>query len=275
MWWIEDSYRSNQSMPVSLTDLSLWGPVGPALVTTYDDGRTQKGWGEDDFMRNYSRGKFTARFAIRSFTKFGTPFAFVMRSGRLVCIDIDGKNGGTAHEKLLGVELPPTVAETSKSGNGYHLFYFVEDSWDADFGFAKFRDFIGIETGVDFRGTGCVYHHASQRWNRRPLAQLPTEFGDRLLQRGKTAIAQREAFRATLESEDKETVLIMQQSILDDLKKPIPAGRRNNTLFAIGSQLYAAGIENWDELINDKAAEVGLDVDEREKLLSNIERYKP
>ena len=80
----------------------------------------------------------------------------------------------------LGI-LPPTLAETSKSGNGYHLFYLVsEDEWDPNAGFGMFGDRIGIEQGVDFRGTGCVYHYQSQRWNDRPLAELPDRIKDRL-----------------------------------------------------------------------------------------------
>ena len=67
----------------------------------------------------------------------------------------------------------------------------------------------------------------------------------------------------------------MQSALLDDLKKPIPAGRRNNTLFAIGSQLRTAGIESWEQLITDKATEVGLDDDEIDKLILNITRYQP
>ena len=67
----------------------------------------------------------------------------------------------------------------------------------------------------------------------------------------------------------------MQSALLDDLKKPIPAGRRNNTLFAIGSQLRTAGIKEWSQLITDKATEVGLDDDEIDKLILNITRYQP
>ena len=275
MWWKQDEYTSSATLSEALTAPELWGPNGPALVTTYADGKTQPGWGANNFMENYNKRKFVARFSLRAFTKFGTPFAFIMRSARMVCIDIDGKNGGTAHDILLGVELPPTVAETSKSGNGYHLFYQVDDSWDPEWGFAKFRDFIGIQEGIDFRGTGCVYHHASQKWNHREIATLPTKFGERLIQKDETLAAQRLAIQANLQSEDKETVLIMQSSLLDDLRKPIPAGRRNNTLFAIGSQLFAAGVPNWTDHIGDKAAEVGLDDEEIEKLIANIQRYKP
>ena len=275
MWWNEDSYSSNLTLPPAFTDSTLWGPLGPALVTTYEDGKTQRGWGDADFMNNYERRKFIARFSLREFTKYGKPFALVMRSARMVCVDLDGKNNGTAHEKILGVELPPTVAETSKSGNGYHLFYEVDDAWDELRGFGKFHDFIGIEEGVDFRGTGCVYHHPPQRWNNRPVAQLPVEFGERLLQKDRTRALQKEALLETLESEDKEIVLIMQSALLDDLKKPIPAGRRNNTLFAIGSQLRTAGIKEWSQLITDKATEVGLDDDEIDKLILNITRYQP
>ena len=101
------------------------------------------------------------------------------------------------------------------------------------------------------------------------------EFIEKLLRKDQQLATVRAAILTELQSEDKETVLIMQSALLDDLKKPIPAGRRNNTLFAIGSQLRTAGIENWDELIADKASEVGLDDEEITKLVGNIERYQP
>lgn len=60
---------------------------------------------------------------------------------------------------------------------------------------------------------------------------------------------------------------------LESLSKPIPHGRRNQTLFAIGSRLFLLGHEDWDELIESKAAETGLDYQEVRKLINNIQAY--
>ena len=68
--------------------------------------------------------------------------------------------------------LPPTLAETSKSGDGYHLFYLVDEEWDDEKGYGLLGDRIGIEQGVDIRATGCVYHHPQQRWNDRGRRRL-------------------------------------------------------------------------------------------------------
>ena len=52
-------------------------------------------------------------------------FAFVMRAQcSLVCIDIDGKNGGLIHAPVkLEACCAHTLAGASKSGDGYHLWY--------------------------------------------------------------------------------------------------------------------------------------------------------
>jgi len=245
----------------------------------WGDGKTDAGWGltdKDDkpaFIPLYQRKRFQASAILAGYAEKIWAFAFIMRSMRVVCIDIDGKNGGFDHAASLGI-LPPTLAETSKSGNGYHLFYLVsEDEWDPNAGFGMFGDRIGIEQGVDFRGTGCVYHYQSQRWNDRPLAELPDRIKDRL-----KAAQQRKAASAanivkTLELEDPEEVLIMQADLLADLKKPIPAGRRNNTLFAIGQQLKLAQIPDWETHLHKRALDVGLDQDEANKLVANVQKY--
>ena len=85
--------------------------------------------GADGFMPRYLRGVFNSRRVVYGYERGKWAYAFVMRSMRLVCVDIDGKNGGLEHAKKLGL-LPPTLAETSKSGDGYHLFYLVDEEWD-------------------------------------------------------------------------------------------------------------------------------------------------
>jgi hypothetical protein len=195
-----------------------------------------------------------------------------MRSTRLVCVDIDGKNGGLEHAKRLGM-LPPTTAETSKSGDGFHLFYLVDEEWDDRLGYATLGDRIGIEQGVDFRSTGCVYHHKNQRWNRRDPAILPKHIFDLVKSRAEKIAATNARITTVLANNDSMEVLMMHDEILDKLKRPIDAGKRNNTLFAIGSEMMAAGIGDWEVRISDRANEVGLDLAETNKLLANIQRY--
>ena len=66
---------------------------------------------------------------------------------------------------------------------------------------------------------------------------------------------------------------MMHAELIDELDKPIADGKRNNTLFAIGSKMKQAQIPNWDVLVGDRATQVGLDDDEIDKLISNINSY--
>ena len=59
----------------------------------------------------------------------------------------------------------------------------------------------------------------------------------------------------------------------ESLKRQIPLGRRNQTLFAIGSQLYLLGFEYWQDKIEEKAEECGLDPAETAKIVHNIPNY--
>jgi hypothetical protein len=258
---------------LSAADQSNWvcGPKGLALVRAWPDGRTDHGWGSD-FMQHYMRGEFNARRVLYGFDKGKWNFAIVMRSTQLVCIDIDGKNGGNDGAKKLGV-IPPTLAETSKSGAGHHLFYVVDEPWNPLTGYGSMGDRIGIEQGVDFRAVGCVYHHPQQRWNNREPALLPDHLKTILLQREQKVAAASARIVATLEGQDEMEVLMMQDEILASLKKPIPVGKRNNTLFAIGSEMKTAAIPNWEDLLVDRATVLGLGGDEITKLVNNINRY--
>ena len=269
-WWRTDSYDREAELG-RLDQEEYWGPNGAALVPLWDNGTTWQGWGRDTFMDQYNKNAFSATRVLFGYNKKRWNFAFVMRSARLVCIDIDGKNGGFDHASELGF-LPPTAAETSKSGNGYHLFYLVDDEWDDKEGFARFKDHIGIVTGVDIRGTGCVYHYPSQRWNNRMPVMIPIALRDRLLQKVMRQQQQAAVISKTLELEPEE-VAIMHDELITELAKPIPAGKRNNTLFAIGSKLKAAQVDDWQDKVRNRADEVGLDEDEVDKLVNNIERY--
>ena len=267
-WWETDTY--DNEIPLSPELLDYAGPRGIALVAVYGD-KTQKGWGGDTFMPLYMKKKFDMRRALPVYHSHGQPFAIVMRSLNLVCIDIDGKNGGFEGALRLG-NLPRTLAETSKSGNGYHLFYRTNEEWHADEGFAEFRDQIGIETGVDLRATGCVYHYASQRWNARTVANLPEHLATRL----KVHVLTKTQFStlvAKTKQLDPEELLMLHAELIQELETKIPVGRRNNTLFAIGSKMKQAGVHDLENLVVVRASQVGLTVQEADKIIANIQRY--
>ena len=281
-WWMTDSYSlAGDDDGPDLNDTTLWGPKGAALVPLYDDGRTAPGWGLTEkrkdgtegpgFMKRYLILDFSPRKTMYGYKKGFYFYAWIMRSTRKVAIDIDGKNGGFEHASKLGW-LPRTTAETSKSGNGYHLFYLVDDEWDPATGFGRYHDAIGIVQGVDIRGTGCIYHYPTQRWNGAPLVQLPPHLSDMLLQRTASRERQKVEIQKTLELEPEE-IAIMHDALLDELKKPIKEGKRNSSLFAIGSQLYQAGVPGWQEKVHDRAVALGLDSTEADKLVLNIENY--
>lgn len=279
-WWRKNyQFSIDQAVPKAFHFLA--GPHGVATVKVYDDGRTQQGWGmlgkkKDDGSRGpnfpvqYRRRVFDSRFAVQAHKINRAPFAFVMRSMKLVCIDIDGKNGGFQGALQLG-DLPPTLAETSKSGTGYHLFYIVDDEWDTTEGFAAHEDHIGIVEGVDIRATGCVFHYERQRWNDLPLAPLPEGIRCRLNQ--KEAARARGRIATNQEGMDMDDIIIAEHTLKEELAAPIAAGKRNNTLFAIGSKMRAAGIDGWDDQVHERAVQVGLDHNEADKLVRNIEAY--
>ena len=272
-WWLTDTYDKEEPMGQLFDDANKtpFGPNGPALVKLWNDGTTSKGWGSEEFMARYMKKEFEPRRILHGYRYKKWNFAFIMRSLQYICIDIDGKNGGFDHVGELGF-LPPTAAETSKSGNGYHLFYQVDDNWDLKEGFSSYRDHIGIVTGVDVRGVGCVYHYPSQRWNHRKPAMIPFYLKQKLLQKVQQQRLQAANIQKVLEL-DKEEIAMMHAELIDELDKPIADGKRNNTLFAIGSKMKQAQVPNWDVLVGDRATQVGLDDDEIDKLISNINSY--
>lgn len=275
-WWAVDVYDIDDPVPAAFRQLA--GPKGLALVKAWPSGQTDEGWGlqgkngSPGFMPRYERGDFNERRVLHGYGLDRWAFAFVMRSIDSVCIDIDGKNGGFDHVSKLG-KLPATLAETSKSGDGYHLFYTVGESWNPTKGFGSLGDRIGIEQGVDIRATGCVYHHKQQRWNNRIIAELPFHLHELLTHREQKIQAQNSMIKKVLESNDDMEVLIMHDQIIADLNKPIPPGKRNNTLFAIGSQMQTAQIDDWETLLKDRASQVGLPDEEADKIVANINRY--
>ena len=280
-WWQRDSYNLNMSHPDEFFELAT-GPRGQATVSVNKNGTTQPGWGllgkkhddgtrDNGFMPRYMRGEFDHRKTRWQFINKGLPFAFIMRSLPVLAVDIDGKNDGFAGAQALGV-LPETLAETSKSGNGYHLFYGMADIWDVDLGFAALDDHIGIAQGVDIRVTGCVFHYETQRWNGRSIAPIPSQL-EQLLQQKKQSRMTNQAILTNLKEMDDVDKLVAHHTLLADLAQPILAGRRNNTLFAIGSKMKAAAIPDWEDKIRERANQLNLDWEEADKLVSNIAAY--
>lgn len=281
-WWRTDEYAEDSALPpFDITHLA--GPMGLALVKAWPSGMTDAGWGlegkKDEegnagpgFMELYRKNGFAARRALYGYERDRWAFAIVMRSVRLICIDVDGKNGGLEHAKRLGV-LPPTLAETSKSGNGYHLFYLTDEKWDDKTGYGAFSDHIGIEQGVDIRSVGCVYHHKQQRWNRRPPVPLPNHLKDLMAARRQRTVHQQTRITKVIETGDPMETAMLHDELTSDLAKPIGQGKRNTTLFAIGQKMKTAGVPDWETKVADRATQVGLDADEVDQLVRNIQRY--
>ena len=273
-WWTQtQSYTEESLLPGSDLDLFA-GPLGPAYVQVYEDGSTAPGWGGKTFIDKYRKRGFHVRRAQAVYDRHQTPFALVMRSVSLICLDIDGKNGGI--QSAAALNLPPTMAETSKSGNGFHLFYSVEDTWNPTFGFERLRDRIGWRTGIDIRAVGCVYHYPSQRWNTHFPMPLPEALLIDLEQARDDLAARAEqitTLRQSTDPDDQMEFLMLQTSIQSRLTAPIPAGKRNNTLFAIGTEMKLAQVTGWQEQVFNRATEVGLADEEAERLIRNIERY--
>lgn len=276
-WWQSDSYTIEAPLPDEFVTAA--GPEGVALVKAWPDGRTDQGWGllgpksdpTNGFAQRYPRGEFNSRRVLYGYNKGRWAFAFIMRSLNVVCIDIDGKNGGLEEAKKLGM-LPHTLAETSKSGNGFHLFYKTDELWTPDKGFGELSDRIGIQQGVDIRAVGCVYHHDTQRWNYKRLAPLPDHLREQLLHRDQKIAATTARITTVLGNNDDMEILMLHDEMLLELAKPIPQGKRNNTLFAIGSQMAQAQVPDWDVKLGERAMQVGLDLDEIVKLTANIRR---
>ncbi len=276
-WWMTDEYLSATPIPAEFEQHA--GPHGIALVKAWQDGRTSRGWGlkptekSPGFMKSYESNTFRSDIVTFGYESGRWSFAFVMRSLRMVCIDIDGKNGGLVEARKLGM-LPYTLAETSKSGDGFHLFYLTsDDQWDSETGFAMFNDRIALEQGVDLRSVGCVYHYKQQRWNNRALAELPQHLKDRLNRDKQRSSGTTDEIIKILDAGDPTEVAMMHDTMITDLNKQIPAGRRNTTLFAIGSQMMQAQIPGWPRLVHDRALALGLDIEEADKLLHNIKKY--
>jgi hypothetical protein len=276
-WWETDVYSQAAPLPWQFDKLDLFGPKEAALVKVYADGSTQKGWGlnppkgsDEGFMPRYMKGEFLPRRALHRYEEDGEPFAFVMRASRMIVVDIDGKNGGLEFVKELGI-LPPTLCETSKSGNGYHLWYSTNEDWSETEGFGELPDAIGLVQGVDIRAVGCVYHYDTQRWNDQRLAPVPESLWRRLQEKLQARATVAASIQNVMIQGDETEILMLQDSLIDELAKvKTSAGARNSTLFAIGNKMRMAGVADWETKIHDRALAVGLPADETDRLVANI-----
>jgi hypothetical protein len=242
------------------------GPNGVAVVKVFGE-KTQPGWGFERFMRNYVRN-FFALEKIES----GEPFAIVMRSLRLLVIDIDGKNNG--YKEAAKLDLPPTLAETSKSGNGHHLFYSYPDEWHELEGYGGQPDRVGMWPGIDVKSTGVVYHHPHQLWNERDIVELPESVLDQLHKRNERDAQLRVTPEQASEMTD-EDLKFKRDVLLIELSKPRTDGR-DTSLWRIGASLLNLGVD--EEYMAEKILAAGLrwGVDEdtiKLKIIPNIVAY--
>ena len=288
-WILEDQYQDTTALPAELHYLGGPGAASsaghggkgviPDLVQVYTNGRTTPGWGPANYMQSRNNSAFSPYGIISRYQNNHRPFAILMRSMPVICVDIDahvGQGGANGFDHLAKLgPLPPTLAETSKSGQGRHLFYLVDDEWDSKFGFNRYQDVIGLVPGVDIRAVGCVYHYETQQWNSREIVKAPQSLLD-LLDSKVAAKTQRKLdLQHAAANPDSDEALILHDQLLTELNKPINAGKRNITLFALGSQMYEAGYPDWQEEIYRRGTELGLDVDELEKIVRNAGLFKP
>lgn len=265
--WFEDN--SQYTDPVSLPESFGSRPV--PLVRVYDSGKTQPGWGAKEFIDNERRGRFKEERVLKFFEEYNEPFGIIMRGLPMVCVDIDGKNGGIPTARVLG--LPETTAEISKSGNGYHLFYEVPGTkWSRDRGFDEFPDIINLLPGVDIKGTGIVYHYPVQLWNDKPFASLPPSLARLLGAAREVKLHARLSREGILALDDDERVIVHDQ-IKNELDKSVEVGKRNQTLYRLGARMRAALYPNWDMALFDRGLELGLEPSEIKEIIRNVNVY--
>ena len=266
LWFLRDEeYLSSFPLPTELREYQ-----DLSLVRVFSSGKTQPGWGAESFIENYNAKAFEPDRALRFYRKWGEPFGIVMRSVDLICVDIDGKNGGIETSQVL--DLPETLAETSKSGNGYHLYYKTSSLWDPKYGHNQHPDVIGLIPGVDIKGTGIVYHYPQQRWNDRPIAMLPQSL-NKLVGNVRDSRLQARATLRGVPRLDPEDQAIVHDQLREELARPVVTGTRNNTLYKIGAKMFVAGVPGWEELLQERGDQLGLGISEVEMIIRNITAY--
>ena len=269
MMWYEEKDQYNIEDPLGER---AW-PLSLSLVHVYKTKQggvaTTSGWGKKDFMENYLQGKFRPKAYLHRY-QFGRAFGIIIRALPLVCVDIDGKNGGLETARVL--HLPPTLAETSKSGNGFHLFYRTPgDTWSEEFGFDQVADYTGIIPGVDIKGEGIVYHYPGQRWNNLPIA--PASQGlMRLIEARRENRERSRQVSQQLRSMDPEDRAIAADKLEERLARPFPEGTRNTGLYAWG--MKAKGIvPQWEAKLAYRGQQLELEMSEILTIIDNVEKY--
>lgn len=265
-WFQDNESYWNRDLPAQLAN---WPKA--SLVRVNSNGTTQKGWGQDEFVRNQEAGHFSVERSLRLFDRYAQPYGIVMRSLPMLCVDIDGKNGGLGTSRVLS--LPPTLAERSKGGNGYHLFYSIPyTKWDETYGYNEFPDVIGLIPGVDIKGTGIVFHFPNQKFNSRDVAVIPPALAE-LVGRAREIRYHSRVTKHGASALNDEDLAILHDSLLEKLNAKFTAGSRNNQLYKIGARMMAADFPNWEAELRRRGSEVGLDSDEVEEVIRNIANY--
>jgi len=222
-------------------------------------------------MSLWAKERFKPERSLNRYYDQGLPFGIVMRSIPYLCCDIDGKNGGIQTSRILA--LPRTLAERSKSGNGFHIFYRIPESvWDPAVGYAEFPDVNGLLPGIDIRATGIVYHYPTQWWNTEEIAPLPMNLRKLLEQRVQTQRAI-EARKEEVNSMDPVDLAMAQADVLDRLAGPIDKGRRNTALFAIGCELRRLQVQDWQDKLIVRGEEIGLSRTEVSVIVRHVIQY--
>ena len=243
----------------------------PALVHVAGDGSTTKGWGRESFMDNYQSGKFKPPGYLRRF-EHGRAFGFVMRAVPLFGVDIDPKNGGLQSAKIL--ELPPTLAETSRSGEGFHLFYLEPKvKWDPKYGFEsdQYSDSNGLLPGIDIRAVGIMYHYTTQRWNGLAPVKPPTGILKLMWEREK-ARQKSKALTELNRNMDPVDRAILADDLLGELRRAIPEGRRNTALYAWGCKADGV-VKDWPQHLFLRGEQLGLPEAELVQIIQSVQRY--
>ena len=267
MQWFEDNeqYTIEGAIPEQFRFETL------SLVKVYPNGKTQPGWGAKDFMTNMRAGAFRAGKALDFYQRHGQPFGFVMRSLPILCVDIDGKNDGIVTARVMN--LPRTLAERSRSLNGYHLYYRMPyTNWNEERGYDELPDITGLLPGVDIKATGVVFHYPNQRWNEEDIALLPPSLME-LLGRIKSMKWSSRITKEGTQNMDPDELVIVHDMIKKELNGDFEVGNRNNRLYAIGAQMYTTGYPAWDTVLFDRGVEIGLELSEMAEMIRNIEKY--
>ncbi|QDF16030.1 DNA primase/polymerase [Microbacterium phage LilyLou] len=272
MQWFEDREQYTETEPVAPEIMRRFGEQMD-LVRVYPNGMTQPGWNIKEYMENHDRGAFKPRRALRFYSKYDMPFGIIMRSVPLVGIDIDGKNGGI--ETANALRLTRSLAEVSKSNNGYHVVYEIPfTQWHELRGYDELPDLLGLVPGVDIKGTGILFHYPGQRWNRLPIAPLPQKLFELISGARDSRRLRRLSRPATSAATmDPDDLVILHDQLRTELNGKFVKGGRNQKLFALGAQMRTAGFPSWETALYDRGHQIGLDIDEVTSIIKNIEAY--